>query len=171
MPELASKICELLDVKLHDVLLAGWKKVEALQKVLEDSRKTPDKFVYLDLVEHSIDYETKPFIDVKIKSVSVKKLTLTVMLNLKLKGFVLKVQNGAIKEIETGNCEAKGTVKFGTLSIAEKKLEPIKLPLSIRIPCVIQLAPTIEGPSAGVAESSEPTKETPKPEPLERIEL
>ena len=40
--------------------------------------------------------------------------------------------------MQTGNCEAKGTIKYGTLMIAEKKLEPIKLPLSIAIPSAIQ---------------------------------
>jgi hypothetical protein len=173
LPDLASKICELLDVKVHDVLLAAWKKVEALKQALEESRKTPEKVVYLDLAEHSIDYETKPFIDVKIKSASVRKLTLTVMLNLKLKGFVLKVQNGAIREIQTGNCEAKGSVKYGTLSIAEKKLEPIKFPVSIQVPALTATGEhAMEAPENKVDEAEEPPKPTPKAEPsLERIEL
>src|SRR5712664_3303004 len=171
MPDLGAKICELLDIKIHDVLLAAWKKVEALRKVLEDSKQTPEKVVYLDLAEHSIDYETKPFIDVKIKSTSVKKLTLTVLLNLKVKGFVLKIQNGAIRELQTGNCEAKGSIKYGTLSIAEKKLEPIKFPFSIPIPSVIPIPETVaeaEPPkTAGTKESEAPETE----DSLERIEL
>jgi hypothetical protein len=177
MPDLGAKICELLDIKIHDILLAAWKKVEALRKVLEDSKQTPDKSVYLDLAEHSIDYETKPFIDVKIKGASVKKLTLHVALNLKLKGFVLKVRNGAIRELQTGNCEGKGTIKYGTLAIAEKKLEPIKFPLSIRIPSLIAIPEGAdeEAQQEEARPQSELKKdslEVPAPEPaVERIEL
>jgi len=134
MPDLGSKICELLDIRFTTSCWQRGKKLKRCGKVLEDSKQTPEKVVYLDLAEHSIDYETKPFIDVKIKSASVKKLTLTVLLNLKVKGFVLKVQNGAIRELQTGNCEAKGSIRYGTLSIAEKKLEPIKFPSQFRFP-------------------------------------
>lgn len=172
MPDLIPKICELLDIRIDKVLVAAWKKVEALQKVLAESKKTPEKVVYLELAEHAIDYETKPFIDVKIKSASVKKLTLNVQLDFKLKGFVLKVQNGAIKEMQTGNCEAKGTIKYGSLTIAEKKLEPIKLPLSIEIPDDIPFlmpAPDVE---ESAEEKAEATPAAPGPdEQLERIEL
>jgi len=173
MPDLASKIGELLDIKIHDVLLTAWKKVEALQKALEDSKQTPGKMVYLDLTEHSIDYETKPFIDVKIKSASVKKLTLTVLLNLKVKGFVLKIQNGAIRELQTGNCEAKGSIKYGTLSIAEKKLEPIKFPFSIPILGLISNPIPETTPEAEPAAGTEPKDAEGQTNSgnLERIEL
>ena len=107
MPDLGSKIGDLLDIKIHDMLLTAWKKVEVVRQALEDSKQTPDKATYLDLTEHSIDYETKPFIDVKIKKASVKKLTLTVAMNLKLKGFGLKIQNGVIRELQAGKCEGK----------------------------------------------------------------
>ena len=173
MPDLGSKICELLDIKIHDILLTAWKKVEALRKALEDSKQTPEKAVYLDLAEHALDYESKPFIDVKLKGASVKKLTLTVLLNLKVKGFVVKVQNGAIRELQTGNCEAKGSIKYGTLSIAEKKLEPIKFPFSIKIPSLIAVPePEAEVATKAASATLEPERETPKPEDsTERIEL
>lgn len=134
MPDLAPKVCELLDIKIPDVLVTAWKKVEDLRRVLEESKKDPDKTVYLELAEHTIDYSTKPSIDVKIKSATVKKIELPMQIGFKLRGFVLKIQNGGIREVQTGNCEGKGTIKYGTLTVAEKKLTPIKLPFSIPIP-------------------------------------
>jgi len=168
MPDLGSKIGELLDIKIHDLLLTAWKKVEAVRQALEESKQTPDKASYLDLTEHSIDYETKPFIDVKIKSASVKKLTLTVAVNLKVKGFGLKVQNGLIRELQTGKCEGKGTLKYEKLTIAEKKLEPIKFPFTIAVPGLITISETPAKPalSKPVAASESRTEED-----LERIEL
>lgn len=181
MPDLGSKIGELLDIKIHDMILTAWKKVEAVRQAMEESKKTPDKASYLDLTEHSIDYETKPFIDVKIKSASVKKLTLTVAINLKVKGFGLKVQNGTIREMQTGKCEGKGTIKYEKLSIAEKKLEPIKFPFTISIPGLISISEPPAKPVAGkpillepVKPASDKTSAVSEPRTevdLERIEL
>jgi len=168
MPDLGAKIGELLDIKIHDMLLTAWKKVEAVRQALEESKQTPDKASYLDLTEHNIDYETKPFIDVKIKRASVKKLTLTVAVNLKVKGFGLKVQNGLIRELQTGKCEGKGTIKYEKLTIAEKKFEPIKFPFTIAVPGLITIpeTPVKPAPSKPSAASESRTEED-----LERIEL
>ena len=141
--------------------------------MLEESKKTPDKTVYLELAEHTIDYHSKPSIDVKIKRATVKKLELPIQLGFKLRGFVLKIQNGRIKEMQTGNCEAKGTIKYGSLTVAEKKLEPIKLPFSIQIPDEVPFPmPAPANADEGVEEKAEPNPVVPAPdEPLERIEL
>jgi hypothetical protein len=181
MPDLGAKICELLDIKIHDVLMTAWKKAEALRQALAESKLDPERSIYLDLAEHSIDYETKPFIEVKIKGASVKKITLTVTLNLKLKGFTLKVQNGAICEIQTGSCEGKGTIKYEKLAIAEKKLSPIKFPLRITIPNLFSTAEAADKdnpsePASGDQNSSANFEAATKPDeeksdPLERIEL
>ncbi len=138
MPDLAQKVCELLDIKIPNILVAAWKKAKELQTVLEKSKSTPDEVIYLDLAEHTINSDHKPSIDVRVKGATVKKIELPVQLAFKLRGFVLKIQNGGIKEMQTGQCEARGTIKYGTLTIAEKKLEPIKLPFSIPIPTSIQ---------------------------------
>ena len=186
MPDLGAKICELLDIKIHDILMTAWKKADALRQALADSKTDPERSIYLDLAEHSIDYETQPFIDVKIKGASVKKITLTVMLNLKLRGFTLKVQNGAICEIQTGSCDGKGTIKYEKLAIAEKKLSPIKFPLMIKIPNLFSTAEAADNEDA--VEPASGDQSTPgnsssnvqaasvKPndqesDPLERIEL
>ena len=82
---------------------------------------------------------------------------MVIQLGFNLKGFLLKIQNGAIREMQTGQCEAKGTIKYGGLTIAEKKLEPIKLPFSIPIPAELF--------------TEVPEVEAEKPDELERIEL
>ena len=164
VPDLAPKVCELLDIKIPDVLTAAWKKVADIQAVMEKSKKTPDETTYLELAQHTINSELKPSIDVKIKGATVKKIALVIQLGFNLKGFLLKIQNGAITEMQTGQCEAKGTIKYGGLTIAEKKLQPIKLPFSIQMSDVFNLI-------SGVEEEKVPTAEEEKAEDLERIEL
>jgi hypothetical protein len=172
MPDLAPKVCELLDIKVPDLLISAWKKVHDLQRILAESKKTPDKIVYLELAEHTIDYQTKPSIDVRIKGATVKKLELPIQLGFKLRGFVLKIQNGGIREMETGNCEARGAIKYGAMTVVEKKLEIIRLPLSIKIPAEIQFLSPSAGDDASAEENAKPNPAAPTPrEPLERIEL
>jgi hypothetical protein len=168
MPDLVSKIGELLDIRIHDMFLTAWKKVEAVRQALEESKQSPAKAIYLDLSDHNIDYETKPFIDVKIKRASVKKLTLTVAVNLNVKGFSLKVQNGQIRELQTGKCEGEGTIKYEKLTVAQKKLEPIKFPATIAIPDLIEIPETSETPAAATPVAP---NELRSEDELERIEL
>ena len=172
MPDLAPKVCELLDIRIPDIFVTAWKKVEDLQRVIEESKKTPDKTVYLELAQHSIDYNSKPSIDVKVKKATVKKLELPIQLGFKLSGFVLKIQNGRIIEMQTGKCEAKGTLKYGSLTVAEKKLDPIKLPFSIDIPDEIPFLMPAPANVKSAAEKAEADPVVPAPdEPLERLEL
>jgi len=164
VPDLAPKVCELLDIKIPEVLAAAWKKVADIQAVMEKSQKTPDETIYLELAQHTINSEHKPSIDVKIKGATVKKIELVIQLGFNLKGFLLKIRNGAITEIETGQCEAKGTIKYGGLTIAEKKLEPIKLPFSIHMSDLFPPVP-------GAEEEKVPEAKEEEADELERIEL
>ena len=82
---------------------------------------------------NTIVSQHKPCIEVKIKNAVVKKLEFTLRLGFVLKGFNLKIKNGAIREVQTGLCEAKGTVEYERLVIAEKKLAPIALPTLIKL--------------------------------------
>ena len=128
VPDLTAKVAELLEVPLPDILLTSWKKTNVLRDLLEESRKSPETAHYLELGEHVINSQHRPHIEVKVKRVSVKKLEFLLRLNFKLKGFILKVQNGAVTEMQTGSCDMKGSLEFQGLSVAEKKLSPIKLP-------------------------------------------
>ncbi|HKP37377.1 MAG TPA: hypothetical protein VJT71_10995 [Pyrinomonadaceae bacterium] len=137
MHDLGPKILELFDVPLPTVLVTSWKKAGSLQEIIAQSREAPDEVKYLELAEHTINCEQKPHIEMRIKNLPVKKIQFVVKLLFKLKGFVLKVQNGAIKEIQTGNFEAKGTVSFAGQIILEKKLSPINLPGRVDVPALI----------------------------------
>ena len=137
--DLGPKICELFNVPLPDVMVTSWKKVGGLQELLEKSRKAPDEVMYLELAQHSINSEHKPHIEMRIKDLPVKKIEFLVKLVFNLKGFVLKIKAGAIQEIQTGACEVKGTISYAGNVIVEKKLTPIKLPGTVRVPAALGL--------------------------------
>ena len=128
MPDLVSKIGELFNVELPDLLLVSWKKAGELQDALAESRKAPEEVIFLELAEHVITSEHHPYIEIRIGGVPLpKRIQFTVELSTRLKGVELKIKGGEIVEIETGSCEFEGKVKYENLTIADKKLEPIRL--------------------------------------------
>jgi hypothetical protein len=157
MSDLVPKICDLLEIRVDGVLLAAWKKASEIRTVLEKSRQTPEETTYVELAEHTINSEHKPSIDVKLRGAKLKTIALLVHLGFNLQGFVLKIKNGSIIEMQAGKCDVKGTIKFSGLTIAEKKLAPIKLPFIIPIDAPDEVAPpaATEAEQPEIAESPE----------------
>ena len=131
MPDVAAKIAELLEVPIPGIFVTSWKKSDAIRELLDESRKTPDAIMHLELAEHTINSQHKPHIEIRIKNTTVKKIEFTLKLLFKLKGFILRIQNGSISEMQAGTCEIKGTLEYQGLAIVEKKLAPINLPARI----------------------------------------
>ena len=128
MPDLTSKIAELFNFELPDLLVPCWKKARELQEALEESKKSPDDITVLELSEHSITNEYHPYVEIRIGGLPLpKKIEFKVQLVTRLKGINLKIQAGTITEIQAGSCNFEGKVKYQDLTIAEKKLGPMEL--------------------------------------------
>ena len=149
--ELGPKVCELFDVPLPNVLVTSWKKVADIEKLLEQSRNSPDEKMYLELAQHTINCDQKPHLEMRFKNVPVKKIEFLVKLVFTLKGFVLKVQSGAITEIQTGSCDVKGTISYAGQVIVEKKLSVLKLPGRLPVPELIGSLPAKLAPQTKAA--------------------
>ena len=128
MPDLTSKVAELFNVELPDLLVSSWKKARELQEALEESRKSPEEVIVLDLAEHEITNEYHPNIEIRIAGVPLpKKIEFKVQIVTALKGINLKIQAGTITEIQAGSCDFEGKIKYEDLTIAEKKVGPLEL--------------------------------------------
>ena len=149
--ELGPKICELFNVPLPNILVTSWKKVTDIESLLERSRNSPDELMYLELGQHSINCDQKPHIEMRFKNFPVKKIEFNVKLVFNLKGFVLKVQSGAITEIQTGECDVKGTISYAGQVIVDKKLSTIRLPGRLPVPAIIGSLPARAMPQTKVA--------------------
>ena len=92
-----------------------------------ESRKNPEKVMFLELAEHTIRNEYHPYIEIRIAGMPLpKKIEFTVRFSAALQGIVLRIKGGAIAEIQTGHCEFEGKVQYANLTIAEKKVGPIQ---------------------------------------------
>src|SRR5260370_21795990 len=128
MPDLASKIGELFNVELPALLVPSWKKARELQEALEESRKSPEEVIVLDLAEHEITNEYHPYIEIRIAGMPLpKKIEFKVQIVTALKGINLKIQAGTITEIQASSCDFEGKIKYEELTIAKKKVGPIQL--------------------------------------------
>ena len=128
MPDLVSKVGELFNVELPDLLVLSWKKARQLQEALEESRRLPEQVIVLDLAEHAITSEYHPYIEIRIAGMPLpKKIEFQVQIVTRLKGINLKIQAGSITEIQAGSCDFEGKVKYQDLTLADKRLGPIEL--------------------------------------------
>jgi len=128
MPDLASKVSELFNVELPELFVSSWKKAKELQEALEESRKSPDEVIVLNLADHEITNEYHPYVEIRIAGMpSPKKIEFKVQIVTALKGINLKIQAGTITEIQAGSCDFEGKLKYQALTIAEKKVGPIEL--------------------------------------------
>lgn len=157
MDNVGAKIGELFEVPISDIFVASWKSTDAIKQLLEESRKAPDAVTSLELADHTIKSQHHPHIEVKTRSASTKKIAFSVRLLFKLKGFSLRVQDGAIREMHSGPCEVEGTLEYQGLAVAEKKLAPIKLPATV----------ALEGSEKVEVKESKPLK-TPPSEEVEK---
>jgi len=127
MPDLALKIGELFDIELPDLLVSSWKKAREIQEALEESSKSPEEVIVLDLAEHKIASEYHPYIEIRIAAFQLPKIEFEVQIVTTLKGIILKIQAGTITEIQAGSCDFDGKVQYEDLTIAEKKVARIEL--------------------------------------------
>jgi hypothetical protein len=147
MPDMVEKVRELFDIPIPDIFLTSWTKANVLQNYLAESQKDPETVMELELAEHTINSQHRPHIEVRIQNTPVKRIEFVLRLIFKLKGFVLKIQNGSITEMRTGKCDARGTLEYQGLVIAEKMLAPITLPGVVTVPAPVRSE--VSAPSMG----------------------
>jgi len=127
------KVGTLLDFELKEVLLASWKKSEEILNCLDSTASSPDETKAVALAGHTIRSSHKPKLAVKLNGNKIGEILFSLDLALKLEGFILKIQGGEIREIQTGTCQGSGTFKCEDFVILEKKTGPIQLPGTIRL--------------------------------------
>lgn len=131
--EIIKKVEDLLNISVSDIMVSAWNKYRELLKYTDKGKYPPDVSVLVPLAEHTIKSVHKPSIEILINDKPVGKIDFDINIALTLKGFILKIQDGKIKEIKTGNCKGKGTIKCEDFVILAKETESFPLPGSINL--------------------------------------
>ena len=148
---------KMLKMTPLDILLEGWKKYAEVRKALEDSKKKPTEPILKPLVKHTITSTHKPYIELYMDEVMVKKIDFQVKASLEVESATLKILNGQVIQILGGTCLGKFELKHDDKTLTELKTAKFALPGSIRL----QPEPVKQpAPQAQVAQVGE-VKETP----------
>ena len=127
--DLVTKMAEVLDLELPELLEKFWSKSDEIAVALKESRESPTEITDLGLVDHTIDATLEPYLELRVGNMPPYKIEFAVELECTLKGVVLRIKNGAILQVVVGTCEVRGTLKHGDLTLAtapREGAEPIR---------------------------------------------
>jgi hypothetical protein len=129
MPKaIAGQLSSLLNIGFGDILIGAWNKSYALREQLQKSAKAPEKDFFLELVEHTIKSTHDPYIALLKNGREIGRLPFSISLELVLQGAVLRIRDGAVREVQTGQIKCKGAVKLAGATLIEKQLSPVNVP-------------------------------------------
>src|SRR6185369_8100404 len=113
--DVVTKMAEVLDLELPDLLVNFWEKSDEIKAALKESTESPEEITDLGLVDHSVEGSLEPYLELRVGKFPPYKIEFTVDLECTLRGVVLRIKNGAIVQIVLGSCEVEGTLKHGDL--------------------------------------------------------
>jgi hypothetical protein len=139
--EIVKKLEELLDINISDILVAAWNKYQVLLKYTDRTKYPPNETFLVPLAEHTVTSEHHPYLEIMVEDQPVGRIDFDVLIALKLKGIILKVQDAKIMEIHTGTCKGKGTIKCEGLVIFAEETDSVPLPGSFKLGRGVPIVP------------------------------
>ncbi len=138
---LAKKSAEVLDLNVVDVLLETWKKYMQIVQCADKSREDPKETFLCPLAEHTVTSEHHPYLEILLRDRPVGRIVFDLEFSLVLEGFVLRIQDGAIWEIQTGSAKGEVTLSIAKTVLLKKELQPVHFPGHIQFGKSIPLQP------------------------------
>lgn len=118
------KICpRLLDIKLKDILMSGWKKYELVEGYMKEGQARPEVTYSVPLVNHTIVSEHHPKIEISYKQADLGTINFTILLKLELSGLILNIREGKIDGVNAGTCRCSGTLAMEDVVLFEDSSE------------------------------------------------
>jgi hypothetical protein len=129
--EVTKKFDELLDISLVDIMAGAWKKGREILKYADGKKYPPEATYLVHLAEHTISSEHRPYVEIMVNEKPVGRVEFKIKISLTLDNFILKIQDGYIRAIQTGTCKGKGTITCWELPILERETASFPLPGNI----------------------------------------
>lgn len=139
--EIKSRASELLNIPLPDVMIRAWRESGILNKYINSEEYDPEAVIFIELKEHTMSSNHKPYLDIEINQKSIGKINFEINLELIVKGIILKIQDAKIKQIRTGNIKASGTINCEGHEIGKKESEEVDFPGTLDLGEGIPIAP------------------------------
>ena len=139
--EIKSRASELLNIPLQDLLIRAWRESGVLNKYINREEYDPEAVIFIELKEHTMTSNHKPYLDIEINQKSIGKINFEINLELTVQGIILKIQDAKIKQIRTGNMKATGTINCEGHEIGKKESEEVEFPGTLDLGEGIPIAP------------------------------
>lgn len=126
--EIGTKITGLLDVEISDVVAAAWSKAQELREYADPEKHPPEETVITELAEHTIKADYHPSLEFLVNGRELPGIQLDVLLSLVVKGLIVTIRGGELREIKSCTIAGKGKLEIAGVPILERESEPFELP-------------------------------------------
>jgi hypothetical protein len=124
----AEKSREILNLNIVDVLADAWKKYTEIEKYADGQKYGPEESFLVPLAEHTVKSKHHPYVEILLAEKPVGRVVFDLEFSLTLDGFVLKIQDGIIREILTGSAKGEGKLSLATVSLFKRETRPLDFP-------------------------------------------
>jgi hypothetical protein len=125
---LAEKTVEMLDIPVVKVLFPVWRKYQEIMEYADTEKHPLGETSLVSLAEHTVTTEHHPYLQVSYRGFQFPRIEFTLTAELTLRGIVLRIQDGKIKEIKDGTLTGKGSLLLEKQSLIEKPFGSYDLP-------------------------------------------
>jgi hypothetical protein len=122
-PKIVESCPKLLDIKLKDLLIGGWKKYELVENYKEEGKAHPEVTYSVPLMNHTMVSEHHPQIEISYHKAELGTLNFTLLLKLELSGLILNIRGGKIDGVKAGTCKCKGSLAMEDVVLFEDSSE------------------------------------------------
>lgn len=122
-PKIVESCPKLLDIKLKDILMGGWKKYELVESYKEEGKAHPEVTYSVPMVNHTIVSEHHPKIEISYRQTELGTVNFTILLKLELSGLILNIRGGNIDGVSAGTCRCKGSLAVEDVVLFEDSSE------------------------------------------------
>ncbi|MDT5024250.1 MAG: hypothetical protein QOE61_676 [Micromonosporaceae bacterium] len=102
-----SKVADLLDFEISDVLVGAWRTRSALLKAANETRDKPDIYRQVTIQTYALGWDEDVDVDIKLNGSTMATVTFALSLDLEITALAVVVQSGHITHVQGGD----GTVK------------------------------------------------------------
>jgi hypothetical protein len=131
LEEIREKIADLLDISMLDVLVGGWNTYLGLRNYVDKEKYPPTQSILVPLAEHTVKSEHHPYIQILINDEPAVKIAFEATFTFTARNVILRIQDGKIKGVKTGEIKCKGVLKCEGALLLEQDFRAIPLPGSV----------------------------------------
>lgn len=127
-PGILERVDALLDIGLTEILARAWNTGRELHRYRDREAYPADRTFEVDLARHKVVSRHQPRVEVWAGGQKRGEVGFTAKVEISLEGIRLHIRDGRILKIETGDCQAKGSLHCESFLLCERKTSPLRLP-------------------------------------------